>query len=50
MPPAEGNDEVWQRIQALKQRTARRDGAEKKEFEYDENEPLQLISDPQQKK
>ena len=48
-PPAEGKDEVWQRIQALKQRTAQREGAEKKEFEFDENEPLQLISDSQPK-
>jgi IS30 family transposase len=48
-PPAEGEDEVWQRIQALKQRSAQREGAEKKEFEFDENKPLQLISDSQPK-
>ena len=44
-PPAVGNDEVWQRIQALKQRTTPRD-VEEKEFTYDANEPLRLISDP----
>jgi hypothetical protein len=49
-PPTDGNDEVWQRIQALKRRSPRRDGVEKKEFEFDENKPLELISDSQPKK
>ncbi|MBV9154644.1 MAG: hypothetical protein JO097_00145 [Acidobacteriaceae bacterium] len=45
-----GNDEVWQRIQALKQRTTAGGEVEKKEFQFDENEPLRLISDTQHKK
>jgi IS30 family transposase len=49
-PALDSNDEVWQRIQALKQRTTPDTGAEKKVFQFDGNEPLQLISDPKQKK
>lgn len=49
-PPAEGNEEVWRRIQALKQRTPQRDSPEEKVFVYNENEPLRLISDPKSRK
>ena len=47
----ERDGEVWDRIQALKERpgAARAQGAEKV-FHYDENEPLQLISDSKPKK
>ena len=48
-PDAVKDDVVWQRIQALKQRFASREGTGKKEFEYNENEPLQLVSDPRTK-
>jgi hypothetical protein len=46
----ESDNEVWQRIEALKQRTTPGFEVEKKVFQFDENEPLQLISDPQKKK
>ena len=46
----ESNDEVWQRIQTLKQRTTTDISEEKKVFQFDENEPLRLVSDPHQKK
>ena len=47
----ERDGEVWDRIRALKEGsvTARVQGAEKV-FHYDENEPLQLISDSKAKK
>ena len=48
--PPDSNDEVWRRIQALKQRITPGTEMEKKEFKFDENKPLQLISDPQKKK
>jgi hypothetical protein len=49
-PPTTGDEEVWQRIQALKQRTPRRADGEKKEFVFDASEPLRLISNTQPKK
>jgi hypothetical protein len=40
----DGSEEVWTRIAAVKRR-APMSAAEPKAFEYDENEPLQLIPD-----
>jgi IS30 family transposase len=42
-PAANQDAEVWQRIQALKQRTPPRNEAEKKVFVFDETKPLQRI-------
>lgn len=50
VPPSSNSDQVWQRIQDLKQRTPVDIAAEKKEFQFDENQPLRLVSDSQQKK
>jgi IS30 family transposase len=47
---ANQDEEVWQRIQALKQRTPQRNEAEKKVFVFDETKPLQLIPDSKEKK
>src|ERR1700684_1150389 len=41
--PAARDEEVWQRIQALKQRNPQRNEVEKKVFVFDETKPLQLI-------
>ena len=49
-PAANQDEEVWQRIQALKQRTPQRNDAEKKVFVFDETKPLQLIPDSKEKK
>ena len=49
-PAANQDAEVWQRIQALKQRTPQRNEAEKKVFVFDETKPLQLIPDSKEKK
>jgi len=38
-----GNEGVWKRISAVRERAAPPSPAEHKEFEYDENEPLQLV-------
>ena len=42
-PAANQDEEVWRRIQALKQRTPPRNEAEKKVFVFDETKPLQRI-------
>jgi hypothetical protein len=50
MPAAARDEEVWQRIQALKQRNPQRNEVEKKVFVFDETKPLQLIPDSKEKK
>jgi hypothetical protein len=46
---AAGGEEAWARIAALKRRSPETPAA-KKEFEYDENQPLQLAPGRQPKK
>jgi hypothetical protein len=47
--PPDGPEDVWTRIAAVKQR-APASAAAPKAFAYDENEPLQLIADDQQRR